>query len=133
MVGHQCPNLRRNSVAAYMIAPITIDDMDQFNEYRRQVLPTIQNHDGRVLAAEGPVTPTEGEWPGSSTVIIEFPSVERAQQWYDSDEYDAPKALRKRASKANLVFLRGLGGTAARRSRSTRRSNASCRFFSWER
>jgi len=93
-----------------MIEQITIDDMDQFNEYRRQVLPTIQSHDGRVLAAEGPVTPTEGEWPAHSTVIIEFPSVERAQQWYDSDEYDAPKALRKRVSKANLVFLRGLGG-----------------------
>ena len=93
---------------AYMIAQIRIEDAEQFNEYRRQVIPTIQAFDGRVLAAEAEARVMEGEWPASSTVIIEWPSVERAQEWYDSDHYAAPKALRLRISDANLVFLRGL-------------------------
>ena len=93
---------------AYMIAQIRIDDAEQFNEYRKQVIPTIQAFDGRVLAADAAPSIVEGEWPANSTVVIEFPSVERAQQWYDSDQYAAPKALRRRISNTNLVFLRGL-------------------------
>ena len=86
---------------AYMIAQIRIDDADQFNEYRRQVLPTISEFDGRVLAAEATAEVVEGEWAADSTVNIEFPSVERAREWYDSDVYAAPKDLRKQISNTN--------------------------------
>ena len=95
-------------MAAYMIAQIEIRDAAGYDQYRKQVLPTIQAFDGRVLAAEQRPDIAEGEWPYEMTVIIEWPSTERARQWYDSDEYAEPKALRKRVSKANLAFLRGL-------------------------
>lgn len=93
---------------AYMIAQIKIDDADAFNEYRRLVVPTIARFDGKVLAADGPVDPLEGDRPHDSTVTIEFPTIDRAQAWYDSDVYAAAKDLRRRASRTNLVFVRGL-------------------------
>jgi uncharacterized protein (DUF1330 family) len=41
-------------------------------------------------------------------VILEFPSVEKAKAWYDSDEYSTPKAVRQSCSKANFVVVQGV-------------------------
>ena len=93
---------------AYMIAKINIHDAEQYKDYQRQVLPTIQQFDGKILSVETDPAIIEGDWACSYTVIIEWPSVERAKEWYDSDVYVEPKALRQRTSSADLVFMRGL-------------------------
>jgi len=95
-------------MAAIMIAQIQVDDAEQYKEYQRQVIPTIDQFGGRVLAAEARPSVIEGEWAANMTVVIEWPSVECAQEWYDADVYADAKALRHRISKANLVFLRGI-------------------------
>jgi uncharacterized protein (DUF1330 family) len=41
-------------------------------------------------------------------VVIEFPSMEQAKRWYDCEEYRAPKAMRLRAGRTNLVFVEGV-------------------------
>jgi len=41
-------------------------------------------------------------------VVIEFPSMEQAKRWYDSEEYREPKAMRIRAGRTNLVFVDGV-------------------------
>ena len=97
-------------MAAYMIVQLTVNDAEKYSEYRKQVLPTIAQFGGHVRAADDQPAIIEGEWPASATILIEWPSVERAQEWYDSDVYAAPKALRLSASSANLIFLRGLPG-----------------------
>jgi uncharacterized protein (DUF1330 family) len=33
--------------------------------------------------------------------------MEQAKRWYDSQEYREPKALRLKASKANLILVEG--------------------------
>ncbi len=93
---------------AYMIANVKINDPEEYKKYQQQVVPTIQQYDGQILAVEAEPVVVEGEWPGSYTVLIQWPSVERAREWYDSDVYADPKALRHRTASANLVFLRGL-------------------------
>ena len=93
---------------AYMIAKVQIDDAEEYKKYQQQVVPTIQRYDGQILAVEAEPVVVEGEWTGSYTVLIQWPSVERAQEWYDSDIYVEPKALRHRTASADLVFLRGL-------------------------
>ncbi len=49
-----------------------------------------------------------GTWPYVRTVLVEFPSICRAQQWYDSPEYREIIPLRQRAIDANIVMVRGL-------------------------
>ena len=41
-------------------------------------------------------------------VLIEFPSVEVAQRWYDSPEYVKPKAMRIANSNGRLLLLEGV-------------------------
>ncbi len=50
----------------------------------------------------------EGEWHPNFPVMIEFPSLERAHQWYESHEYRELKALRLSAVRSNAVFIEGL-------------------------
>jgi len=41
-------------------------------------------------------------------VIAEFPSVERAREWWSSPEYAEPKALRQATADSVLVIVQGL-------------------------
>jgi len=43
-----------------------------------------------------------GTWPYVRTVMVEFPSMEKARQWYDSGEYAEIIPLRERAIDANI-------------------------------
>ena len=50
----------------------------------------------------------EGEWPREKLIIAEFPSMERAQQWWVSPEYAEPKALRQATADSELVIVQGV-------------------------
>lgn len=78
----------------YVIASLTIKNAVRFEDYRRTVLPTIEKYGGRLVAHGGPIV-LEGEWPRKRLIIGEFPSMERAQQWWGSPEYAESKALRR--------------------------------------
>ena len=93
---------------AYVFAEVDITNPEGYREYSQQVPATIQKYGGRFLHRGGPVTVLEGDWPGIRRVIIEFPSVEAARQWWDSPEYEKPKALRRANSKGRLILLEGV-------------------------
>lgn len=47
-------------MAAYVIGEIDVTDSATYDEYRRQVLATVQKHGGRFLARGGPAEALEG-------------------------------------------------------------------------
>ena len=49
-------------MAVYVITNLTIKDAIRFEDYRRTVLPTMEEYDGRLVAYGGPIV-LEGEWP----------------------------------------------------------------------
>src|SRR3712207_1501457 len=53
----------------------------------------------------------EGSWSPQRLVVLEFPGVAAAQAWWESDEYSELRALRERASDAELVITEGLAAT----------------------
>jgi|SRR5215467_2476667 len=94
-------------VTVYVIASLTIRDSVRFEDYRRTVLPTIEKYGGRLVAHGGPIV-LEGKWPRERLLIGEFPSMERAQQWWASPEYAGPKALRQATADSELVIVQGV-------------------------
>jgi uncharacterized protein (DUF1330 family) len=87
---------------------VDITNPEGYREYSQQVPATIQKYGGRFLHRGGPVTVLEGDWPQIRRVIIEFPSADAARQWWDSPEYEKPKALRRANSKGRLLLLEGV-------------------------
>ena len=92
---------------AYFIVDNEVTDHAGFEEYRKQVPGTVEKYGGKFLVRGGQFEQLEGSWQPTRLVLLEFPSMEQAKRWYDSEEYREPKALRLKASKANLIMVEG--------------------------
>jgi uncharacterized protein (DUF1330 family) len=93
---------------AYVIANVTVTDLPAMEEYRKQVPATLAKYGGRFLVRGGGHQTVEGDWKPTRLVVIEFPSLADAQRWYDSEEYRAPRALRMKAGRTDMVMVDGV-------------------------
>jgi len=50
----------------------------------------------------------EGEWPHERTVILEFPSREKAEAWYHSPAYQKILPLRLNAAHSQFIVVDGV-------------------------
>ena len=50
----------------------------------------------------------EGEWKHPRTIVIKFPTYERALEWYNSEEYKPIKPIRLANSEANGIIIKGV-------------------------
>ena len=67
------------------------------SEYKALAPPAIAAHGGRYLARGGRTEVLEGTWSPKRAVILEFPSLEKAREWWASAEYAEGKALSRPA------------------------------------
>jgi uncharacterized protein (DUF1330 family) len=93
---------------AYVIAHIDVKDPVRYADYIKMSPISIQKYGGRFIARGGKTESLEGAWQPKRVVLLEFPSVEAAKQWYDSDDYAPAKALRQATSTGDLVLIEGL-------------------------
>ena len=99
-------------MAGYVIAIVDVTNTEDYQEYARQVPATIAQYGGRYLVRSGKSDVREGEWSGTRTVILEFPSLARALEWYDSPEYTALRPIRQANSRASIAFFEGVASPA---------------------
>ena len=92
---------------AYAIVQETITDRAMFEEYRKDVLATLEPFGGKFIVRGGALTLREGEWPHERTVIVEFASRAAAEGWYDSPAYQKILPLRLKSSSSNFVIVDG--------------------------
>ncbi|HWP46207.1 MAG TPA: DUF1330 domain-containing protein [Candidatus Limnocylindrales bacterium] len=95
-------------MAAYVIAQIHITDPTLYEEYRKLVPPTLEKYGGRFIIRGGKVETLEGNWQPQRLVVLEFESVERAKQWYNSPEYTKAREIRQKASTGNVIMVEGV-------------------------
>jgi len=93
---------------AYVVAEVDVTDPAAYEEYRKLVAPTVEKYGGRFLVRGGKVHGKEGGWQPPRLVMVEFPSLEQAQAWYQSPEYAPALAIRAKASKSRLIIAEGL-------------------------
>ena len=94
-------------MTAYLIANITVTDPERYQTYRAQTPPIVAQYDGRFLVRAGAVHPLEGELGLNRLVIIEFPSLETAKQFYDSPDYAPLLKLRMESTQSQVAFVEG--------------------------
>lgn len=95
-------------MAAYVIADIDITDPVGYEEYRKLAAPAIAAYGGKFVVRGGKVETLEGEWSPKRLVITEFESLERAKQWYASQEYRAAKQVRQRTAITTMIMVEGV-------------------------
>ncbi|MFN3706119.1 MAG: DUF1330 domain-containing protein [Thermoflexales bacterium] len=95
-------------MAAFVIADIDVLDPTEYEEYKKLATDTPAKFGGRYLARGGAVQVWEGDWTPGRVVILEFPSLEQARAWYESQEYGQAKAIRHRAARSRLIVVEGV-------------------------
>ena len=94
---------------AYCIVYEVIEDEKTFNEYRTQVIPTIEAYGGRFLVRGGRFTVLEGEMPFTRVAVLEFPSRQMAEDWYHSPAYQRILPLCTKAGRFQFIVADGVG------------------------
>jgi uncharacterized protein (DUF1330 family) len=94
---------------AYALVELSIFNRDKMSPYLTAVGDTITAHGGRYLVRPGNVEVVEGtlgQYP--LKVVLEFPDMIAARQWYDSPEYQAILPNRLEHSEGNFLLVEGV-------------------------
>jgi uncharacterized protein (DUF1330 family) len=94
-------------MAAYVIAQMTVHDVDMYYDYAAELAPTVAPFGGKLLAANDAEV-REGSLPYLRTVIGEFADLATARAWYESEAYQAIASLRQNATEGVLYIVEGL-------------------------
>ncbi len=96
---------------AYMIGRVDVTDLDKWKEYAAAAGPAATKYGGRYIARGGAVEGLENfEDEGKRIVILEFPDMDAARNWYNSPEYQAAKQKREGAGHARFTLVEGYEG-----------------------
>jgi uncharacterized protein (DUF1330 family) len=95
-------------MAAYVILNIDVTNPERFAEYVKVAAATVASYNGKYLARGGRAEKLEGSWEPKRFVVLEFPTLQCAKDWWASEEYLRPKALRQSASATDLIVVEGV-------------------------
>jgi uncharacterized protein (DUF1330 family) len=93
---------------AYFIARVNVSDKEQYKQYIKIVPAIITEYKGKVLVRTEESTTLEGQEEHRRIVIIEFPTAEKAKEFYNSHEYRQAKELRKNAAIGEIIVVEGI-------------------------
>jgi uncharacterized protein (DUF1330 family) len=95
-------------MAAYVIVEVTITDPVEYEDYKKLTPAAIASYDGRFVVRGAQAISLEGDWHPERIVVLEFPSVERAKEWWSSDIYTTAKTIRQRAATTKMIVVEGI-------------------------
>ena len=94
-------------MAAYVIVQVRVTDWDKFKKYLNETPRVMAQYGGRYVARGGEMVMLEGGEQTQRVVLIEFPSLQKAKEWYHSKEYQQIKVLRAGAANGSLIAIEG--------------------------
>ena len=95
--------------AAYMIVESNISDPEKFKDYMASAPAVVKEFAGDYLVRGGRHQVLEGHWQPQRIAMLRFPSLEKAQAFYDAEMYRAARALRAGATEYfNMVVVEGV-------------------------
>ena len=100
-------------MAAYVIVEIEVVDPVGYEEYKKQAAATVHKYDGKYIVRGGKTEVLEGNWKPKRIVILEFPTMERAKEWLNCEEYRESRKKRHVTAKTNMLVIEGLDDPSA--------------------
>ena len=97
-------------MAAYVISEVEVLYEGHMQEYSDLAAASIAEHSGKYLARGAEVVMVEGAATNRKVVIVEFPSMQQAKQWYTSASYARALKVRNKALDRRLIFVEGIAG-----------------------
>jgi uncharacterized protein (DUF1330 family) len=92
---------------AYIIARIEVTDWERYRQYTKATPAAIEKFGGRFIVRGGETITFEGPTETGRLVVIEFPSLDQAKAFYNSEEYAKAKKLREGAATGQFLAVEG--------------------------
>lgn len=94
-------------MSAYIVAHIDVTNPAQYEQYKILSTLAMKAHDAKLLVRGGEEVVMEGK-SLKRTVIIEFPNVKAAQNFYNSPQYRRARNAREGAAKVDMAIIQGI-------------------------
>ncbi|MEP6926463.1 MAG: DUF1330 domain-containing protein [Ginsengibacter sp.] len=95
-------------MSAYIIVDVKINNPDEYEGYKKLTPASIAAYQGTFIVRGGSSETLEGNWNPGRIVVLEFPDVEHAKQWWNSPEYAPAKLIRQNASFTRMILVDGV-------------------------
>lgn len=95
-------------MAAYVIVDVNVTDPDRYEEYKKLAHPTVVGYGGRYVVRGGAAETLEGNSVPGRVVVLEFPTRERAKEWWNSAEYTPAKEIRQASATTEMILVDGI-------------------------
>lgn len=91
----------------YIIGMVTVNNPQGYTPYMNKTAELVSEYGGSYLVRGGSKTVVEGELDHDRMVVIEFPSIETAQKFYDDPRYVEVRKIRQDNSNGVVVQIVG--------------------------
>ena len=96
-------------MTAYLVVDTAIENTDEYEKYKALAKPIAEQYGGVYRVRGGNMDVLETDlWTPTRMVIIEFPDMQAARAFADSEEYAPVKPLRRDNARCTMVILDGL-------------------------
>ena len=92
----------------YLIVHIEVTNPELMEKYRELVPKIIAKYQGKYLVRGGNSEILEGDYFKHRIVLLEFPSRQQANNFYNSEDYAPLKMLRIEAGNNSSVLVEGI-------------------------
>jgi uncharacterized protein (DUF1330 family) len=92
------------SPGVHFIAHFTVNDPDGYRVYEKGFFPILKAHGGQFVTFDDNPVILEGDHATGRTVMIQFPSEEALQGWWNSPEYRELAAHRHASTTTHAVY-----------------------------
>ena len=90
---------------AYVVGLLDMQSWDWYDEYYQNTSKLIEKHGGRYLASGVKPDVLEGRSTPNAHVILEFPSLEHARNWYQDPDYKKMIELRQSGGSSEIFIF----------------------------
>jgi len=95
-------------MAAYVYVELSITDREGFQEYIQKAPISIAAYGGKYILRAKLSEELEGSRPAPILVVLEFPSIQIAKEWWSSKEYAEAKAIRQKTATSKMSLFEAL-------------------------
>ena len=95
-------------MSAYVIVRVSVSDPAQYEKYKALSPAAIEEHGGSFVVRGGASEVLEGEPDDRRIVVVQFPTVEDAKAFYNSESYTHAREVRAGAAAMEVVVVEGL-------------------------
>ena len=85
----------------------SVSNPDKFAEYIGLARPTLARYGGKFIGGGTKVEIADGDWSPVGVFAVEFESLAKAKEWYNSKDYQAVINCRLESTVSGAVFVDG--------------------------